>query len=107
MLRLLCIPAFPHTLIVADLPAKSSIQVFDRMFALLDALARQPGPVNLKQLAEETALHASTAHRILNALAQNRMVERVGAGSYRLGPRLSELGRLVPGGDTPEQISQS
>ena len=77
------------------------------MFALLDALERHDGPVHLKQLAEETSLHASTAHRILNALAQNRMVERVGAGSYRLGPRLSELGRLVPDGDSNEQISQS
>jgi len=106
MLRLHCNTVSPRTLIVADLPAKSPIQVIDRMFALLDALARHPGPVNLKQIAAETALHASTAHRILNALAQNRMVERVGAGSYRLGPRLSELGRLVQTGECTEQTPQ-
>ncbi len=74
---------------------KSSIQVIDRMFTLLDALERHNAPVNLKQLAAETALHPSTAHRILNALVVNRMVDRVGAGSYRLGPRLHELGRLA------------
>ena len=65
------------------------------MFTLLAALERHNAPVNLKQLAAETLLHPSTAHRILNAMAQNRMVDRVGAGSYRLGMRLHELGRLV------------
>lgn len=74
---------------------KSSIQVIDRMFSLLDALALHHAPVNLKQLASETRLHPSTAHRILNAMVQNRMVERVAPGSYRLGARLSELDRLV------------
>ena len=95
MLSPFCNPVFPHLFIVAEPPVKSSIQVIDRMFALLDALERHDGPVNLKQLAAETSLHASTAHRILNALAQNRMIERVGAGSYRLGPRLRELGSRV------------
>ena len=80
---------------MAEPVAKSSIQVIDRMFTLLDALERHNAPVNLKQLAAETALHPSTAHRILNALVQNRMVDRAGPGSYRLGTRLSELGRLV------------
>ena len=77
------------------------------MFALLDALERHDGPVNLKQLAAETSLHASTAHRILNALAQNRMVERVGAGSYRLGPRLAELGSRAPAADSANPPEQS
>lgn len=83
------------TPIVAENVAKSSIQVIDRMFILLDALERHNAPVHLKQLAAETALHPSTAHRILNALVANRMVERVEPGTYRLGSRLSELGRLV------------
>jgi DNA-binding IclR family transcriptional regulator len=85
----------PQIPIVTEPVAKSSIQVIDRMFTLLDALERHNAPVNLKQLAAETALHPSTAHRILNALVQNRMVDRAGPGSYRLGTRLSELGRLV------------
>jgi DNA-binding IclR family transcriptional regulator len=81
---------------VAETVVKSSIQVIDRMFTLLDALARHSAPVHLKQLAAETALHPSTAHRILGALVQNRMVERVGTGSYRLGTRLQEFGRPAP-----------
>ena len=65
------------------------------MMSLLDALAAQPVPVNLKQLAQETALHPSTAHRILNVMVGKRMVERVEPGVYRLGMRLLELGELV------------
>ena len=74
---------------------KSSIQVIERMMCLLDALARQSAPVNLKQLAAETRLHPSTAHRILGVMVRNRVVERVEPGTYRLGMRLLELGTLV------------
>ena len=52
-------------------------------------------PVNLKQLAAETRLHPSTAHRILAVLVGNRLVDRVEPGMYRLGFRLLELGNLV------------
>jgi DNA-binding IclR family transcriptional regulator len=40
-------------------------------------------------------LHPSTAHRILAAMAADRLVDRVEPGSYRLGMRLLELGVLV------------
>jgi DNA-binding IclR family transcriptional regulator len=80
---------------VADKEQKSSIQVIERMISLLDALARQSAPVNLKQLAAETALHPSTAHRILSVMVQNQIVDRIEPGTYRLGMRLLELGTLV------------
>jgi DNA-binding IclR family transcriptional regulator len=80
---------------VAEKEIKSSIQVIDRMMSLLDALARHNPPVNLKQLAAETKLHPSTAHRILNVMVQNRLVDRIEPGTYRLGMRLLELGTLV------------
>ncbi|TSE31897.1 HTH-type transcriptional repressor AllR [Tepidimonas taiwanensis] len=72
-----------------------SVQVIERMFALLDALARHEDPVSLKTLGEETGLHPSTAHRILNDLAIGRFVDRPEPGMYRLGLRLLELGNLV------------
>ncbi|MEY3202029.1 MAG: hypothetical protein RIR70_1579, partial [Pseudomonadota bacterium] len=75
--------------------SKSSIQVIDRMMTLLDALARHHGVVSLKQLAQETALHPSTAHRILAAMAVSGFVERAEGGMYRLGIRLLELGNIV------------
>ena len=75
--------------------SKGSIQVIDRMMNLLEVLASSPEPVALKTLAASTQLHPSTAHRILAAMSHGRMVERQGAGSYRLGIRLLELGNLV------------
>ena len=74
---------------------RNSIQVIERMMSLLDALAASPEPASLKQLAQSTQLHPSTAHRILAAMTQARFVERQEPGAYRLGIRLLELGNLV------------
>jgi len=75
--------------------ARSGIQVIERMMKLLDVLSYHPDPVSLKQLALETGLHPSTAHRILAAMASSGFAERADAGTYRLGIRLLELGNLV------------
>jgi DNA-binding IclR family transcriptional regulator len=40
---------------------KTTIQVIDRMTALLDALAKYPDPVSLKELSKVSGLHPSTA----------------------------------------------
>ncbi len=74
-----------------------AIQVLERATCLLDALAAQPDPVTLKELAHRTGLHPSTTHRILNDLVLARYVERVDNGLYQLGMRLLELGSLVRG----------
>ncbi|NTV11729.1 MAG: IclR family transcriptional regulator [Zoogloea sp.] len=65
------------------------------MMKLLDVLAHHSEPVPLKQLAQETGLHPSTAHRILGAMSASSFVERSDSGIYRLGIRLLELGSLV------------
>ena len=75
--------------------ARSGIQVIERMMKLLDVLSYHPNPVSLKQLALETGLHPSTAHRILAAMATSGFVERADPGTYRLGIRLLELGNVV------------
>ena len=80
-----------------DLPAKPSVQVIERMFALIDVLASREEAISLKEISERTGLHPSTAHRILNDLAIGRFVDRPESGSYRLGMRLLELGNLVKG----------
>jgi DNA-binding IclR family transcriptional regulator len=74
---------------------KASIQVIDRMMSLLDVLAQYPDPVSLKDLANLTGLHPSTAHRILNDMVLKRFVDRAEPGTYRLGMRLLELGNIV------------
>jgi DNA-binding IclR family transcriptional regulator len=74
---------------------KYPIQVVERMMKLLDVLSYYADPVSLKQLARETGLHPSTAHRILAAMAASGFAEREDPGVYRLGIRLLELGNLV------------
>lgn len=76
-------------------PQTPIIQVLERTFGLLDMLAAHQDPVTLKQISEQTGLHPSTAHRILNDLTIGRYVDRPHPGSYRLGMRLLELGNLV------------
>lgn len=75
--------------------ATPAVQVLARSFAVLDVLARHPGAVPLKLISEQTGLHPSTAHRILNDLVAGRLVDRPELGTYRLGMRLLELGNLV------------
>ncbi|RMX07784.1 IclR family transcriptional regulator [Corticibacter populi] len=72
-----------------------SIQVIERMYAILDYLAGHEQAVSLKDISDATGLHPSTTHRILNDLVLGRMVERPESGTYRLGLRLLELGTLV------------
>ena len=74
-----------------------TIQVIERMFSLIDVLAAREEPMSLKDISEQTGLHPSTAHRILNDLTVGRFVDRPEAGTYRLGMRLLELGNLVKG----------
>ncbi|QDX79983.1 IclR family transcriptional regulator [Denitratisoma sp. DHT3] len=75
--------------------SRGGIQVIERMMKLLDTLSYHHDPISLKQLALETELHPSTAHRILAAMAAAGFVERVEPGTYRLGIRLLELGNIV------------
>ncbi len=75
--------------------AKPSVQVIERIFTLLEILAVREEAVSLKEISEQSGLHPSTAHRILNDLATGRLIDRPFAGHYRLGMRLLELGNLV------------
>ena len=75
----------------------SSIQVIDRVVALLDAIASYPEPASLKLLSAETRLHPSTAFRILQSLAAHRVVERTHDSKYTLGVKLLHFGSRVRG----------
>jgi DNA-binding IclR family transcriptional regulator len=79
----------------SDTPRTPAVQVLARAFAVLDLLALHKEPLSLKLISEQTGLHPSTAHRILNDLAAGRLVDRPEGGTYRLGLRLLELGNLV------------
>lgn len=75
--------------------AASSIQVIDRVTALLEAMANHPDPASLKFLSAETELHPSTAFRILSSLTKHGFVERTSGGRYVLGMKLLHFGSHV------------
>ena len=79
----------------SPMPTTPTVQVIERMFALIDVLASREEAISLKEISEKTGLHPSSTHRILNDLATGRFVDRPQPGSYRLGMRLLELGNLV------------
>ena len=80
----------------SDLPAKPSVQVIERMFALMDLLSHHVKKRFHSRKSERSGLHPSTAHRILGTSPLDA-VDRPESGSYRLGMRLFELGNLVKG----------
>ena len=71
----------------------TAVGVLDRCVALLDLLA--DGPRSLRSLADASGLPRPTAHRLLVALEAHRLVARDPAGSFRLGPRLTELAAVA------------
>lgn len=68
------------------------VQVLDRAFGILDALAANGPELALAEIALRLNLHKSTAHRLLAVLEDRRYVERTRSGKYRLGSKLLELG---------------
>src|SRR5580704_14241835 len=71
----------------------TGVGVLDRCVALLDLLT--DGPRSLRALADASGLPRPTAHRLLVALEAHRLVARDPAGSFRLGPRLTELAAVA------------
>ena len=82
----------------------SSIQVIDRMVALLDAIAANNGTASLKFLSADTGLHTSTAFRILASLQTHGLIERDAHGAYRYGHKMRDYGsRVRTGTDLREE----
>src|SRR6266516_4117581 len=78
----------------ADGKRITAVGVLDRSMTLLDLLADGPRP--LRYLAEASGLPRPTAHRLLVALETHGLVARTPGGAFRLGPRLAEVGALLP-----------
>ena len=71
-----------------------TIQVLERAFGLLDLLASHQEPVTLKAISEQSGLHPSTAHRILNDLTIGRYVDRPERSIADVEPRLDQVAEL-------------
>jgi DNA-binding IclR family transcriptional regulator len=69
------------------------IQALDRAASILNCFEVGEPELNVRDIAERTGLHKSTAHRILMALQHNRFVEQDAlSGRYHLGLQLVKLG---------------
>lgn len=62
---------------------------------LLMAFGPMEKSIGLSELARRTAIPKSSAHRLLNLMAQSRFIRRMGDGRYALGFQLWELGLRV------------
>jgi DNA-binding IclR family transcriptional regulator len=62
--------------------------------SVLDSLAGK-GPLSLAGLVSATGMPRATAYRLATALVAHGLVDKGSDGTYRLGGRLVELGRLA------------
>ena len=70
----------------------AGIQVIARAGLILRTLGNNPQGLSLAAIAQQVDLPRSTVQRIINALAEERLVEHVGpGGGVRLGPALGQL----------------
>jgi IclR family transcriptional regulator, KDG regulon repressor len=74
------------------LRARYRVQVLDRSFAILDALAAATEELSPTELAGSLTLHKSTIHRLLVVLENQRFIRRTADGKYGLGTKLIEMG---------------
>ena len=68
------------------------VQVLDRAFAIIDALADTREDASLAEIAAIVKMHKSTVHRLMMNLERHRLVDRDQTGHYRLGMKLYDLG---------------
>jgi DNA-binding IclR family transcriptional regulator len=75
----------------AEIAAKHTIPVIDRMMEILGQLERHVGGLNIRELAQSLKLPRTTVYRIMNTLQRHEVVRRDDDGVYHLGRRLLAL----------------
>lgn len=79
--------------VIQDRPERRAVQSVEVGSRLLLALADQPGPMTLKDLAAAADLPASRAHPYLVSYARMQLVEQdASSGRYALGPAARRIG---------------
>jgi IclR family transcriptional regulator, KDG regulon repressor len=74
-----------------------------RALEVLELVAELGGPVSLSEIVGKTRITKSSVYRILQTLeARKYIVRNATTGDLTIGPRLSELNRLVQTGDRLE-----
>ncbi len=67
---------------------EQTVQVLDRAFDLLEALAHSRGAMGLSDLASATGMSKSTVFRIVHTLLERGYVEKTLEGRYTIGPKM-------------------
>ncbi|GAA1308808.1 helix-turn-helix domain-containing protein [Saccharothrix xinjiangensis] len=69
----------------------------ERCLCVLEVIAGEPGPLTLVRIGELTDLPVTTVHRLVRALEDSEVLERIGR-RYRIGGRLVAIAtRHAPG----------
>ncbi len=68
-------------------PNIRTIQVLERALDVLEALSGSHGGIGVSALSKKTGLSKTTAHRILQTLAERGYAEKTLEGLYELGPQ--------------------
>ncbi|WP_158539743.1 IclR family transcriptional regulator [Gordonibacter sp. 28C] len=67
---------------------EGSVQVLDRAFDILEALAQAQGPMGLSDLAQTTGMSKTTVFRIAGTMLKRGYVEKTLEGRYTIGPKM-------------------
>ncbi|MFM9106940.1 MAG: IclR family transcriptional regulator [Chloroflexota bacterium] len=74
----------------------SSVQSVDKALSIIEVLLRDARTKPARDIADQTGVNRTTAHRLLNALIQRGWAERVpGSSEYGLGWRFMALMRIA------------
>lgn len=68
------------------------VAVIDKILVILELLDQNPGGLKLKEIAEQSRINKSTAHRFLSHLETQSYLFRDNSGNYMIGPKLTKLG---------------
>jgi len=82
------------------------VGVVSKVLKILEALNASPTGLQLKDIAEQTAIHKSTAYRFLAHLEAERYLYRDELGAYTVGPKLVRLGSGISYQTTLRKISR-
>jgi DNA-binding IclR family transcriptional regulator len=82
------------------------VGVVSKILRILEALNASPTGLQLKDIAEQTAIHKSTAYRFLAHLESERYLYRDEFGAYMMGPKFVQLGSGVSYQTTLRKMSR-
>lgn len=79
---------------VASGSPSGNVRTVERALSILAALAAQPGPLGVGDIAPAVNLHPATVHRLLGTLTRLGWVDHPDSARYRLGVRMLGVAAL-------------